>query len=740
MRSRLRIRVALAAAGLAGLLALALPVPALALQAGVGRSDITPPTGFYTMGYVRSDAVARGQHTRLFTRAIVLEQHGRKFALVATDLGFTPGGLLVGVAHALAARGFSEQNVLISASHTHSGPAGFSSFGSDNFVAPTTGTPTSFSVATDRQLLGFMVNRVALAVARADAARGPAKAGWGDSSLFGVTQNRSLEALLADFGLDLPYGQGRISMVPGGYARTIDPRVDVLRVDRIRAHRLIPMGGWLVFADHGTVDPYTFGVYSADHQGVAERVFEAGVRQAAHLRASDPVVGAYGNSDAGDMSAGLGRRGPAKTDEVGHAEARAMLDAWRRAGTALSGRLVLRWRWTRMCFCGQVPRGDGPVASQPAVGLPFLTGSEENRGPLYDVQHVNYEGFRLPFDVGPQGRKIQAVSPPAAQFAVAVPLFAVQVGDRLLASVPGEMTVEMGRRTRTALLAAARQLGVRRIVLAGYANEYIHYFTTPEEYEKQHYEGGSTLFGKYSSDLLRDGLVDLTARMAAAAPAPAPYPFDATDGVSPDPTPYPTGPASAAILRQPQKVERLDRAAFSWQGGLRGFDRSLDRPFVTVERRTRRGVQRVADDLGLLVLWRVDDQGRFDAEWQLSAGTPTGRYRFVVTANHYRLASSWFAVAPTRTLHARLAGARHARALIALDYPPLDDAVDLVSDPPAASGGRLVVLRGGRRLTVRARAGYLDVPLAGASRLRILSGTDRFGNVVAGLPVWQILG
>src|SRR3954466_2599279 len=113
------------------------PAGAATFDAGVGRSDVTPPTGFPTMGYVRDDAIARGQHTRLFARAIVLREGDTKLALVTTDLGFIPGGLLVEVAQRVAARGFSERNVIISASHTHSGPAGYSNFGSDNFVAPT---------------------------------------------------------------------------------------------------------------------------------------------------------------------------------------------------------------------------------------------------------------------------------------------------------------------------------------------------------------------------------------------------------------------------------------------------------------------------------------------------------------------------------------------------------------------------------------------------------------------------
>src|SRR5204862_333648 len=83
-------------------------------------------------------------------------------------------------------------------------------------------------------------------------------------------------------------------------------------------------------------------------------------------------------------------------------------------------------------------------------GFPFFTGSEENRGPLYDETHVNHEGDRLPADTGPQGRKIPGVGPPVADFPTAAPLMVVRLGDRAVATIPGEMTVEMGRRTRAA--------------------------------------------------------------------------------------------------------------------------------------------------------------------------------------------------------------------------------------------------------------------------------------------------
>jgi hypothetical protein len=87
------------------------------LQVGVGRADITPPTGYYMMGWVRSDGVISGQHTRLWARAIVLQEGDRKIALVAEDLNGIPGGVMAQAAALDSDIGFSQENVLDSASH-----------------------------------------------------------------------------------------------------------------------------------------------------------------------------------------------------------------------------------------------------------------------------------------------------------------------------------------------------------------------------------------------------------------------------------------------------------------------------------------------------------------------------------------------------------------------------------------------------------------------------------------------
>ena len=74
-------------------LAAAPPAPAGTLRAGVGRADITPRTGYYMMGWVRSDAKVTGQHTRLWARVIVLQRGKHKVALVSEDLNGIAGGM-----------------------------------------------------------------------------------------------------------------------------------------------------------------------------------------------------------------------------------------------------------------------------------------------------------------------------------------------------------------------------------------------------------------------------------------------------------------------------------------------------------------------------------------------------------------------------------------------------------------------------------------------------------------------
>src|SRR5215212_2649613 len=183
-------------------LALVAPVAAGAAQVevGVGRADITPPTGYYAFGWVRSDGKLQGQHTRLWARVAVLKSGSRKVALVSEDLGGVAGGVVAQAAEMNRDRGFSPENVLVSASHTHAGPTGFFNFSTYNTVFMTLRSPTDFNLTGDRdpQLYAFMVKRLALAIRRADSDLGKGAIGWGAARIESLTENRSIEAHLRD--------------------------------------------------------------------------------------------------------------------------------------------------------------------------------------------------------------------------------------------------------------------------------------------------------------------------------------------------------------------------------------------------------------------------------------------------------------------------------------------------------------------------------------------------------------
>jgi neutral ceramidase len=532
-------------------------------------------------------------------------------------------------------------------------------------------------------------------------------------------------------------------MDPMGTLHTIDPNVNVLRVDKQIGGRDVPVGMWSTFANHGTVNKFQFNYYNEDHHGAATHVVEQRIRQLGSVPAGQDVVNAYGNSDEGDISAGLHRSGPAAADFVGTVEADAFMRAWRQAGQSMSSSPALDWRWTRMCWCGQ-DTPEGPVADRGAFGLAEFTGSEEGRGPLFDITRIPFEGDHLPVGAGPQGDKEQAPIP--LDVPTAVPLMALRIGDRMVLSVPGEMTEDMGRRVRAAVQKVSAGAGISDAVISGLANEYADYFTTPEEYDAQHYEGAATIYGRTSSLALQDVLTELAGDVVSGRPGPAPYSYDPVNGIGGDAgaAPFPTGATSATVNIQPAPTaERLGHPSFTWQGGQRGYDRPLDRAFVEVQRQTGAGAWTTVDsDLGLNILWYVNEHGVYYTHWEAPLGAPTGSYRFAVHANHYELTSDAFKLGPSTALAVKRASAPLGKVAITLDYPPAIHH-DKVGDPPGdfqqsltarpdhASSGKVTFLVNGQPKTATAGPnGTFAITAAPGSRIEVKPGAaeDQYGN------------
>jgi hypothetical protein len=337
---------------------------------------------------------------------------------------------------------------------------------------------------------------------------------------------------------------------------------------------------------------------------------------------------------------------------------------------------------------------------------------------------VPFEGRTGP-DRGAQGDKIQ-VTDQTGSIPQAVPLVALRIGDRMIVSIPGEMTVGMGQRVRAAVLQATQGAGIKRAIISGIANEYVQYFTSPEEYDRQHYEGGSTLYGRLASVLMEEADVNLAKALVESKPAATPFAFDPTNGVKPDGPAFPDGADRGRAEAQPQGVERLERAEFKWSGGVRGYDRPVDSKFVTIQRRGRdKRWHHVTNDLGLQILWSVDDAGVYTAKWEVPLSAQPGSYRFVVTAKKYQLSSKAFTVAPSEALDAKVTD-----GVVRLAYPQPVVNVDITYRPEFASGGgnARFLVDGKPRLVKASKAGRFSLPAGAKVELPAGAARDRYGN------------
>ena len=107
---------------------------------GAGIHDITGPAAeVRMMGYADTDQITAGIHTRLWSRAFVIEEpsSGNRVVYVTADIAFITQGIQQQVIEKLQNKYgdlYTEKNVLLNATHTHSGPGGYSHYALYNFT------------------------------------------------------------------------------------------------------------------------------------------------------------------------------------------------------------------------------------------------------------------------------------------------------------------------------------------------------------------------------------------------------------------------------------------------------------------------------------------------------------------------------------------------------------------------------------------------------------------------------
>lgn len=90
-----------------------------------------------------------------------------------------------------------------------------------------------------------------------------------------------------------------------------------------------------------------------------------------------------------------------------------------------------------------------------------------------------------------------------------LPFQIIIIGPLLIAAVPGEITTTAASRLKTFIEQKLQGSVISEVIISSYANAYMGYITTPEEYVTQSYEAGHTVYGRRTLEGIFQGFEDL---------------------------------------------------------------------------------------------------------------------------------------------------------------------------------------------------------------------------------------
>jgi len=158
------------------------------LHAGFAVVDITPPIGWRMSGYF-SERPSTATHDPLFAKAAVLEQEGRRVALVFCDLIAIEGGLATTARQRASKRTrIPVENILICATHSHTGPLYYGALRKQLHDAAVARDGVDVRERVDYPDL--LAERIADAVARAARSVRPVRLDTGKTEQHGLAFNR----------------------------------------------------------------------------------------------------------------------------------------------------------------------------------------------------------------------------------------------------------------------------------------------------------------------------------------------------------------------------------------------------------------------------------------------------------------------------------------------------------------------------------------------------------------------
>jgi neutral ceramidase len=433
-------------------------IPAAAGELRLGRAavKITPAVGT-PMGGSYALRPSKGVLDDLYAKALVLEKDGARAALVACDL-ISVSAPVVSEARKLIERdtGLRAEQVMISATHTHSGPYMLSGSGRDSAFGA--------QMEIEKQYIASLPGKIAESVRLAAANLAPARVSAAVMKEDAVSFNRRFVMRDGTVG----WNPGRLNPNVVRPAGPIDPDVAVVYFDSPNSQPLA------TYVNHPLHVAVIAGLeFSADYPHTIAKLL-------ADVKGPDMLtvftIGTAGNVNHINVSSAAKLSGPAESARIGTILAGDVLKAYAHLTPIDPGPLQFRREIVKLPLAAIKP-GDLEQAREVAsrVGQPK---------PPKTVEQA--QAFKVLDVAARQGRPLEAE------------VQVITLGDQLAwVGLPGEIFVELG-------LMLKQASPFRYTIIAELANGSVGYVPNRKAYPEGNYEPVSARCAPGAGELLVD--------------------------------------------------------------------------------------------------------------------------------------------------------------------------------------------------------------------------------------------
>lgn len=497
---------------------------------GYHKLDITPLPLFHTSGYGIESKQSLGCWTKLYAHSIYIATNDTQCVLVSIDFWSVSSGLLnkvIDILHNKYNIGIYEHEIVISATHTHASPGNIAS---NNFFNHFASNTHGF----DNEYFMNLANKISLCIFKAYKNTHDTNVYISHSYLFKFMKNRSLAPFMCnknaqniiDDNKELFYNHGHDNSDKINIIEIHNNELAICpKISKLLFYVNESLQNILIFI---SVHPIATGInnnlYNSDVFGVASveiiKELKNNTKYDKLNINKDKINVTFFQGAVGDVTINTVKYNRQVCIKFGKILAKHVLNNLININDKntkkLKPSLKIIYQSAKMNDNSFNFFGVKKTSDIPSNGFAQIGGSQED-APTY-LNKLGWSGgkiakYKLNNEQGVKREildifnffpklsywikniylKYHKLYPPRSFM-----MNLIMLDDILLCPIPGELTTYNYYKLHDLF----NGTNIKDIILLGLSNEYISYFATYEEYNLQHYEGSSTIWGQHSTDYL----------------------------------------------------------------------------------------------------------------------------------------------------------------------------------------------------------------------------------------------